>query len=70
MRDRDIRLILAANYFDHQKVKTVADRTGAEAVVTPLFVGGAEGTEDYFKLMDYWVNRLLTAGEKTGLIGK
>jgi len=62
MRDRNIRIVLAANYFDRQKVKTIADRTGAQAIVTPLFVGGAEGTDDYFKLVDYWVNKLAAAG--------
>lgn len=64
MRDRNIRLILAANYFDKQKVKTVADRTDAEAIITPLFVGGVEGADDYFKLVDYWVNRFVAAAAK------
>jgi ABC-type Zn uptake system ZnuABC Zn-binding protein ZnuA len=70
MRDRHIRIFIAANYFDQQQVRMIADRTGAEAVITPLFVGGAEGTDDYFKLVDHWVNKLITAGEKTGLIVK
>ena len=61
MRERKIRIILAANYFDEHKVRTVATRTGAKAVVVPLFVGGAPGAEDYFKLVDYWVDRLLKA---------
>jgi len=68
MRDEKIRIILAANYFDEHKVRTVAQKTGAEAVVVPLFVGGAPGTEDYFKLFDLWVDSLVKAGEKTGLI--
>ena len=68
MHDDNIRIILAANYFDEHKVKTVADRTGAEAVVVPLFVGGAPGTESYFQLFDYWINGLLEAARKTGLV--
>jgi ABC-type Zn uptake system ZnuABC Zn-binding protein ZnuA len=68
MHDEKIRIILAANYFDEHKVRTVAQKTGAEAVIVPLFVGGAPGTEDYFKLFDFWVNSLVKAGEKTGLI--
>ena len=63
MRERDIHIILAANYFDEQKVRIVADRTGAKAVVAPLFVGGAPGIDDYFKLVDYWTDRLLKAAE-------
>ncbi len=63
MRKRDIRIILAANYFDEQKVRIVADRTGAKAVVAPLFVGGAPGIDDYFKLVDYWTNELIKTAE-------
>jgi len=61
MKEGNIRIILAANFFDEQQVKTVASRTGAEAVIVPLYVGGADGTEDYFKLVDCWVDGLLTA---------
>jgi len=68
MHDENIRIILAANYFDEHKVKTIADRTGAEAVIVPLFVGGAPGTETYFQLFDYWVNSLVEAAKKTGLV--
>jgi len=70
MRDRNIRIIFAANYFDQQKVKAIAGRTGAEAIITPLFVAGAEGAQEYFKLVDNWVSKLVTAAEKTGLIAK
>lgn len=63
MRERDIHIILAANYFDEQKVRIVADRTGAKAVVAPLFVGGAPGIDDYFKLVDYWTDELIKTAE-------
>jgi len=68
MRNRDIGIVLAANYFDKQKIKTVASRTNAEAVIVPLYVGGAEGIDNYFDLVDYWVDELLKAAEKKGLI--
>ena len=68
MQDDKVSIILAANYFDEHKVKTVADRTGAEAVVVPLFVGGAPGIDSYFQLVDYWVNGLLGAAKKAGLV--
>ena len=64
MRERNIRIIFAANYFDRQKIKTIADRTGAQAIVAPLFVGGVEGADDYFKLVDCWVNSLAEAAAK------
>ena len=63
MQERDIRIILAANYFDEQKVRTVADRTGAKAIIAPLFVGGAPDLDDYFKLVDYWTEGLLQAAK-------
>ena len=68
MHEDNIRIILAANYFDEHKVKTVADRTGAEAVVVPLFVGGIPGIDSYFQLVDYWTDRLLEAARKTSLV--
>jgi len=70
MKERNIRIILAANYFDEQQVRTVASRTGAEAVIVPIYIGGANGTEDYFKLVDCWVDGLLKAAEKKGILNK
>ncbi len=67
MKERNIGIILAANYFDEQKIKTVATRTNAEAVIVPLYVGGAEGVDDYFKLFDYWVDELLKAANRKAL---
>jgi zinc/manganese transport system substrate-binding protein len=67
MKERNIGIILAANYFDEQKIKTVAGRTNAEAVIVPLYVGGADDIEDYFKLVDYWVDGLLKAAKKKGI---
>ena len=70
MRARNIRILLAANYFDEQKIRTVADRVGAEAVIVPLYVGGADGAGDYFQLVDTWVDGLLGAASRRGLIGE
>jgi len=70
MKERNIRIILAANYFDKQKVTTVASRTGAQGIVSPLFVGGAPGIDDYFQLVDHWVDNLVRAAEKGNLQAK
>ncbi len=70
MKERHIEMILAANYFDKQKVNTVADRTGAKAVIAPLFVGGAPGIESYFDLVDYWVDNLVGTADQEGLLAK
>ena len=67
MQEKDVRIILAANYFDRRKVDAVAQRTGARAVVVPLFVGGVPEANDYFGLMDYWTDKLIEAAEATGM---
>jgi zinc/manganese transport system substrate-binding protein len=61
MRLRNIRLILAANYFDEQKIRTVARRVDATPVIVPLYVGGEPGVDTYFQLVDLWTERLVEA---------
>jgi len=68
MKKRDIKIILAANYFDHQKIKTVAARTDAQAVIVPIYTGGVASADDYFKLVDCWVDGLLEAARAKGLL--
>ena len=68
MRARSIKILLAANYFDEQKIRTVAGRVDADAVIVALYVGGVDGVNDYFQLVDYWVNGVLTAAANKGLI--
>ena len=63
MKRRKIKIILAANYFDEQKIKTVSQKVNAEPVIVPLYVGGEQGIEDYFTLVDCWVNRLVAAAK-------
>ncbi len=64
MREENIKIIFAANYFDRQKVKTVAKKVGAKAVIVPMYVNGEKGVDSYFKLVDLWIERLLKASEK------
>ena len=68
MKERNIGIILAANYFDKQKIRTVAARTNAEAVIVPLYVGGAAGVDNYFELVDYWIEGLLKAAKKKNIL--
>jgi ABC-type Zn uptake system ZnuABC Zn-binding protein ZnuA len=58
MRDENISVLYAANYFSHSQVERVADRTNARAVIVPEHVAGAEGVDSYFDLIDEWVSRL------------
>lgn len=58
MRDEHIPVLFAANYFSRTQVERVASRTGAQVVMVPLDVRGAEGIDTYFDLIDLWVSRL------------
>jgi len=68
MKDRDIKIIIAASYFDKRRVETVAERTGAKALIMPLYIGAVPGTEDYFGLVDYRTDRLVEMAQELGMI--
>jgi zinc/manganese transport system substrate-binding protein len=55
-----IPALLAASYFSSEQVEAIAERTGCKAIEVPLGPGGP-GIPDYFALIDYWIDRLLTA---------
>jgi ABC-type Zn uptake system ZnuABC Zn-binding protein ZnuA len=61
MKENNVRLLLAANYFDEEKVKNICEKVGARAVIVPMFVEGAPNTENVFKLVDYWVQNMKSA---------
>jgi ABC-type Zn uptake system ZnuABC Zn-binding protein ZnuA len=58
MKQRRIPVLFASNYFDHNQIQQVADKTGARAVIVPENTHGAPGVETYFDLMNTWVNSL------------
>ncbi len=58
MRKHNIKVILSANYFSESKVKEICSKVGAVPVIVPVYVNGAKGTEDIFKLMDLWITKL------------
>ncbi len=59
----NIKVLFAANYFSRSQVERVADRAGIRALLVPEHVGGEEGIDDYFQLIDTWVSRLAAAYE-------
>jgi hypothetical protein len=61
MEENQIPALFAANYFSHNQIESVARRTGAEPVIVPEHVGGAPGVDDYFALIDLWVEELAGA---------
>jgi ABC-type Zn uptake system ZnuABC Zn-binding protein ZnuA len=60
MHNRGLRVLFAASYFDRRKVESVAARGNGEAVIVPLNPGAA-GVQDYFGLVDLWVQSLAGA---------
>ena len=64
MRMNKVKVLFAANYFDENKVKTICNKVGAEPVIVPMFVNGAPGTENVFKLISVWINKLNEAFAK------
>jgi len=64
IQNQGIRVILAASYFDRGKVERVAERSRARAVIVPLYPG-PEGLDDYFAVVDNWVNSLARAFRET-----
>jgi ABC-type Zn uptake system ZnuABC Zn-binding protein ZnuA len=61
MREQNVKVIIAANYFDERKVKEIAEKVGAKAVIVPLSVNGVPGVDTYFKMIDYWITNLKNA---------
>ena len=68
MRKNKVKVLFAANYFDENKVRTICDKVGAEPIIVPMFVNGAPGTENVFKLIDVWINKLNVAFAKSEAI--
>jgi ABC-type Zn uptake system ZnuABC Zn-binding protein ZnuA len=66
IRRERIPALLAANYFSRSQVQQVAVRAGVTAVYVPEHVHGAEGVDDYFTLVDTWVDGLVSAFAKAG----
>jgi zinc/manganese transport system substrate-binding protein len=66
MKARNVKLLLVEPYFDLKTPESVARETGAKVVVLLPSVGGEKGVDDYIKLFDADVNKLLAAIKETG----
>ena len=58
MNRLDVKVVLAANYYDENKVKKICNAVGATPVIVPLSVDGTTKVRGYFELVDNWVSRL------------
>ena len=66
MKRQNVKLILVEPYFDLKTPNAVARETGAKVVVLLPSVGGEKSVDDYIKLFDYDVEKLLSAIKETG----
>jgi zinc/manganese transport system substrate-binding protein len=66
MREQHIPVLMAANFYNHDEIREVAQRTGATAVVVAENTDGAPGTASYFDLMNSWITQLVHGFAGTG----
>jgi ABC-type Zn uptake system ZnuABC Zn-binding protein ZnuA len=59
LRQGGAGLLLVENYQDLSNPRALEEQTGVRMVVLPTQPGGEPGTEDYFKLIDFILDRLL-----------
>jgi zinc/manganese transport system substrate-binding protein len=69
MENEGIRVVVGANYFDRNKVNTVARRGNAVPVVLPLALQNEPGGHEYFDLVDIWVSTLVEAFRQAEQLG-
>ncbi|MDA1102602.1 MAG: metal ABC transporter substrate-binding protein [Gemmatimonadetes bacterium] len=61
MRERGLSVVIAADYFGEARVRSVADRGGAVALILPMQTHARPGIDTYFDLVDAWVDGLAGA---------
>ncbi len=66
IRTEKIPLLVVVSYYDERLPKRIAEESGAKALIVPLSVGGAKGTDSYFALIDFLVNEVAAALAGTG----
>jgi len=52
IRDQQVRLLLIENFFEPRNGEFVADKTGVPMVIAPVSVGGEDGIETWFDLIE------------------
>lgn len=61
IKDQHIPVIFTANFYSQSQAITIAERTGAQAVIVPANAAGAPGTDTYIDLVSFWVSHLADA---------
>jgi len=61
IKDRGVKVMLVASYFEKRSPMTIAQKTGIQALFLPLSVGAIPEITDNFALVDYWIEQILQA---------
>ena len=61
VRKEKVGLIIVDNFYDPSNARWLAEQTGAKVAIVPDQPGGEAGAEDYFKFVDYVLDRLVEA---------
>ena len=67
MKRKNIKIIIIEPYYPAKSAELVAKNTGAIVVPLAPEVGGQPGVDDYFKLFDYNINKLIEAFKEVGI---
>lgn len=70
VRDMNLPVLLAVNYYDQDQIRMVAERTGAAPVIVPMSVDGEPEADTFIDLVSLWVDRITDAfgSVQTGLV--
>ena len=64
MKEQNVKVMLVANYFDIARVRKVADKVGAIAVIVGLAPGGQKEIKTFMDQFDVWIVELNKAFEQ------
>ena len=63
VKDEGIKVLFVDTIYPSKDGAYIADKTGAKIVASPIDVGGAPGTGDYFSLIETLLDRVLAAAK-------
>jgi hypothetical protein len=66
--EHHVPVILAANFYDENKVRKICGAVHAVPVIVAFMDYGKPGIDSYFKLVDHWVDSLLEGFKKAGVL--
>jgi zinc/manganese transport system substrate-binding protein len=63
IKDEQIKVLFIDTIYPTKDGEYIAQKTGAKIVSSPIDLGGAPGTDDYFSLINTLLDRILTAAK-------